>query len=62
MRRPACPAPVQRKSWSYSWSFGDGTTGTGKIVTHTFSDAGVSYNVTLTVTNDLGLVRVDARR
>jgi PKD repeat protein len=39
---------------SYSWNFGDGTTGTGKIVTHAFRTQGVSNNVTLTVTNDLG--------
>jgi PKD repeat protein len=39
----------------YSWNFGDGTTGTGKIVAHTFRNVGVSQNVTLTITNDLGL-------
>jgi PKD repeat protein len=38
----------------YSWIFGDGTTGTGRSVTHTFGDAG-NHNVTLTVTNDRGL-------
>ena len=40
---------------SHAWNFGDGTTGTGAIVTHTFRNAGVSHNVTLTVVNDLGL-------
>ena len=34
--------------YSYGWSFGDGTTGTGYSTTHTYSSAG-SYNVTLTV-------------
>jgi PKD repeat protein len=38
----------------YSWNFGDGTSGTGQTVTHTFGDSG-SHNVTLTVTNDRGL-------
>jgi PKD repeat protein len=38
----------------YSWIFGDGTTGTGRSVTHTYGDSG-SHNVTLTVTNDRGL-------
>jgi PKD repeat protein len=39
---------------TYNWSFGDGTTGTGSPVTHTYS-AQSAYNVTLTVTNDRGL-------
>jgi PKD repeat protein len=38
----------------YSWTFGDGTTGSGRSVTHTFGDPG-GFNVTLTVTNDRGL-------
>ena len=36
---------------SYAWDFGDGTTGSGKNVTHSYSAAG-SYRVTLTVTDD----------
>ena len=40
---------------SYDWTFGDGATGTGQVVTHTFTTAGVSNRVTLTITNDLGL-------
>jgi PKD repeat protein len=40
---------------NYAWSFGDGTTGSGRTATHTFSGSGTSFNVTLTVTNDRGL-------
>jgi len=36
---------------SYSWTFGDGTAGTGKTVTHKYGAPG-SYIVILTVTND----------
>jgi len=39
---------------AYSWSFGDGQSGTGKTVRHTFAVAG-SYVVSLTVQDDLGL-------
>jgi PKD repeat protein len=35
---------------SYSWDFGDGSSGTGLGVSHAFSSAGV-FNVTLTVTS-----------
>ncbi|HSU83754.1 MAG TPA: PKD domain-containing protein [Thermoanaerobaculia bacterium] len=35
---------------TYSWDFGDGTTATGRSVSHTWSQAG-SYGVTLTVSN-----------
>jgi PKD repeat protein len=38
---------------SYAWTFGDGTTGTGRTTTHTFTTAN-TFNVTLTVTNDRG--------
>jgi PKD repeat protein len=38
---------------SFSWNFGDGATGSGRIVTHTYA-AGRTYNVTLTVTDAAG--------
>ena len=36
---------------SYKWDFDDGTTGTGRNITHSFSKGGRYYRVTLTVTN-----------
>jgi PKD repeat protein len=36
---------------SYAWDFGDGTTGSGVNVTHSYEAAG-TYKVTLTVTDD----------
>jgi PKD repeat protein len=38
---------------SYSWSFGDGTTGFGQSVSHAFSSPG-TYTITLTVTDSTG--------
>ena len=46
------PAPG-RTITSYSWNFGDGTTGSGVTVQKTYGTAG-TYTVTLTVTDDLG--------
>jgi hypothetical protein len=38
---------------SYSWDFGDGTTGTGRTVTHTYTDSG-TYTATLSVQDAAG--------
>lgn len=38
---------------TFAWDFGDGRTGSGKTVSHSFTAAG-TYNVTLAVTNDRG--------
>jgi PKD repeat protein len=37
----------------YSWNFGDGTSASGAVVSHAYSNV-ASYTVTLTVTNDRG--------
>jgi DNA/RNA endonuclease G (NUC1) len=39
---------------SYAWDFGDGTTGTGPSVTHTYAQDGV-YAISVTVTDNDGL-------
>ena len=38
---------------SYQWDFGDGNSGTGMSVTHTYTSPGI-YIATLTVTDDAG--------
>jgi len=40
---------------SYSWDFGDGTTGSGAVIQHTYQLSG-TYNVTLNCTDDAGHV------
>ena len=45
---------------TYSWSFGDGTTGTGMPITKAYTLAGV-YVVTLTVTDNLGATGTTTR-
>jgi PKD repeat protein len=39
---------------SFSWNFGDGSSGAGRSITHTFTSAN-AFNVTLTETNDRGI-------
>ncbi|OGZ41001.1 MAG: hypothetical protein A3I20_01170 [Candidatus Portnoybacteria bacterium RIFCSPLOWO2_02_FULL_40_15] len=43
---------------SYEWNFGDGTTASGAVVTHTYSQA-QTYTATLTVTDNGGLTGAD---
>ncbi|MCW7074989.1 MAG: right-handed parallel beta-helix repeat-containing protein [Candidatus Methanospirare jalkutatii] len=38
---------------SYEWDFGDGTTGSGKVITHSYEESKI-YRVTLTVTDNKG--------
>lgn len=45
---------------TYAWDFGDGTTGTGAIVTHTYTTGG-TYPVVLTVDDGTGLGNATAR-
>lgn len=40
---------------NYTWNIGDGTILYGKIVTHSYNKSGL-YNITLTVTDNVGLV------
>ncbi|MEP1095755.1 MAG: PKD domain-containing protein [Cyclobacteriaceae bacterium] len=42
---------------AYDWDFGDGSTGTGAITTHTYTQAG-TFTATLSVTDDVGLESV----
>jgi PKD repeat protein len=39
---------------TYSWNFGDGTSGAGPVTTHSYANV-ASFTVTLTVTNDRGV-------
>jgi PKD repeat protein len=46
---------------TYSWDFGDGSTGAGNSTTHRFTRAG-TFAVTLRVTNDAGLTATTTRQ
>jgi PKD repeat protein len=45
--------PPGRSIVEYHWEFGDGGSGSGQIVNHTFGTAG-TFTVTLTVVDDTG--------
>lgn len=45
-------AEVSLGATYYKWYFGDGDSGVGKVVTHTYNPPGLFYNVTLAVSND----------
>jgi PKD repeat protein len=47
----ACPGT--HSITTYAWNFGDGTTGSGQTISHSFP-LQQTYTVTLTVTNDIG--------
>lgn len=47
------PAGVPGVPLTYTWNFGDGSSGMGATVSHTFASAG-SYSVTVNVTDGLG--------
>ena len=53
----ASTATAGRRIVSYVWDFGDGNTGTGVQVTRRYTQAR-SYNVTLTVKDDIGRTSV----
>ncbi|MBK5190585.1 MAG: PQQ-binding-like beta-propeller repeat protein, partial [Methanosarcinales archaeon] len=44
----------------YKWDFGDGTTATGEVVTHSYHETG-NYNVTLNVTDYYGLTNTTTK-
>jgi PKD repeat protein len=45
---------------SYAWNFGDGTTGSGPTVSHTYATAG-TYPITLTVTDNGGATGIQSK-
>jgi len=53
-------APTNGSIASYSWTFEGGETATGAVVSHTFAANG-TYNITLTVTDNLGATNTTTR-
>lgn len=49
----SAPSPLGTTISNYSWSFGDGQTGTGQTINHNFTNQG-EYNIELTVLDDAG--------
>jgi len=45
---------------NYEWDFGDGTNGTGEIVTHSYSNFGI-YTVNLTVIDNDGVINTETK-
>ena len=56
----ASTAPNNNPIASYLWNFGDGTTGSGALVSHAFTRSG-TFSVTLTVVDTLGRTAQVAR-
>jgi PKD repeat protein len=52
---PFSPTAANLPGYTYEWDFGDGTTGVGYSVSHTYTSDG-TYQVNLTVTSDLGCI------
>jgi len=59
--RPGLPGPGAPGDTTYSWDFGDGTTGTGTSITHRYTRGG-TFAVTLRVTSEAGLTAQTARQ
>ena len=49
----ASPSSADRGIVGYAWDWGDGTTGSGVMTTHTYTSPGI-YPITLTVTDTIG--------
>ena len=59
---PECPCHGRAsRGASYTWDFGDGTTGTGTSVTHRYTRGG-TFVVTLRVTSEAGLTATTSRQ
>ena len=65
---PACAgSPLQFAAqpagdhYTYTWAFGDGTTGSGQSISHAYAAAG-TYHVTLTVTDANGCIDSETRQ